>query len=64
MTLSDLSSTPADESAAAVPVEMLLIGANNLDAWVGAGGVGLQMSDVSFGVALLGEQLTQPQIDS
>jgi hypothetical protein len=44
------------QAASSVPVEMLLIGTDRLDAWVGAGGVGLQMSDVTLGLALLSEQ--------
>jgi len=63
VTLADITSTPAiNESETPVTVDMLLIGGSGLDAFIGAGGVGLELGDVNVGLALLGEQLTDAQV--
>ncbi|MEI7538178.1 MAG: hypothetical protein WCJ76_13245, partial [Comamonadaceae bacterium] len=63
VTLADVASTTTvNESSTPVGVDMLLIGGSGLDAFIGAGGVGLELGDVNVGLALLGEQLTEAQV--
>jgi len=63
ITLADVASTTTvDESATPVAVDMLLVGGSGLNAFLGAGNVGLQLSETDIGIALLSEQLTQAQI--
>ncbi|MEI7537404.1 MAG: hypothetical protein WCJ76_09335, partial [Comamonadaceae bacterium] len=63
VTLADVASTTGvDESLTPVNVDMLLIGGSELDAFVGVGSIGLQLSQVNLGLALLSEQLTPEQV--
>ncbi len=48
----------ADKDETLVDVDMLLIGGSKLQAFVGAGDVGIELKDVELGLALLTEQVT------
>ncbi|MBU3653249.1 MAG: hypothetical protein FGM44_09210, partial [Limnohabitans sp.] len=67
VTLADLpATTSVNEAATAVNVNQLLIGGHDLAAFAGINGglanaTGLQLSGVSFGLALQSERLTQAQ---
>mgnify|MGYP006162052195 CR=1 FL=1 len=52
----DPKTTDKDETL--VDVDMLLIGGTKLKAFVGAGGVGIELKNVELGLALLTEQVT------
>jgi hypothetical protein len=68
VTLADIADTDeVDESATPVAVDMLLIGANGLNAFAGVNGgqanaIGLNLSDVNLGLAVLGETLTPAEL--
>ena len=55
----DDEDTPSvGEATAPVSVDMLLIGGSDLTAYAGTGDVGLNLTDVEFGLAMLTEQVT------
>jgi len=62
VTLADITGTTENEAATPVTVDMLLLGASGLDAFIGVGDIGLQLGEVNVGLAMIGEQLTPTEI--